>query len=289
MSDSSSYGSKLLHEFGLRQGACFNIDESATDFLDNLKNSRVGDEKPRRKQPLTKSDLLMVLSQDCDIGCKKDSDDRFIELAHLKPIKSKELEIRNQFCQSVRKLQLEINNRWYEAKVAYIVWAEKEQLAQYLNSVNVEILKPVLLPEKVSKLAASWRALRYSRVALPDQFDRVFKPELEKLLLELNEHQKYVRGLYLWLDSFEELEKYAFSFMAVTKVGAPDDVVSGISDLVEDCSIALEASEELDLTLTDSSFCARVDDLFLKEFIRFVKVNVDHVSISTGEPVEIDD
>ena len=86
------------------------------------------------------------------------------------------------FVGSARKLQFSIEDDWYEANVDLILSVHKEELYATLNDNNVDILAP---SEQLLLIAPLWRGNRYTRTALPDNFNAHLFPILDENLHRL--------------------------------------------------------------------------------------------------------
>lgn len=203
----ASLGQQLLG-MGLRQGTWFfagEIDETLRQCWSGCRS-----EPGLRDKPIKQDALLMVLSQDCDIACRRDDEDPCIELAVFKRIKPKQRYAGNQFAHSVRKLQLSIGEQYYEAKVRETVRVPKQDLLACLKADRAPV--PTTLTPEACRTLVIWRANRYQREALPDRFNMAFQPlltqtlpKLEKLAADSNENScSYIRALYVHLEHFNE-------------------------------------------------------------------------------------
>lgn len=288
----ASAGQQLL-ALGLRQGTWFcaaQIDKELRQCWAACRS-----EPALREKPIKDDALLMVLSQECDIACRRDDDDPCIELAVFKPIKPRQHYARNQFAYSVRKLQLCIGEQHYEAKVRETVRVAKQDLLACLTQEPAPRLT-ALTPEACRTLVL-WRANRYQRVALPDRFNMAFQPLLEQALPRLeclaadpsqNQNSRsYIRALYVHLEHLDEQGPCQFSLMALLRAETPDEIQSAVDDEVDALCQALE-SANTDFRLSEApelvGHAERESTLTVAALGQYVKVNLDSVSLSHGDP-----
>ncbi len=281
----SSAGQQLFHKIGLRQGAYFNASIISVRERKQWIQSRSQHALRIYEKNNTIPDdaLIVVTSQDCDISCSNDDIDKCIELAIFKKIKKKKAYPGNQFVKSVRKLQIHLGAQWYEAKVEYIVEVEKGQLLELLTDPN-DIQN---LPEVHNKSIPVWRANRYLRTALPDEFNQKLYPVFDSHLPALENATKreddtsYIRALYLWLDTFDEVEQYTFEIFALLAEDTPDEILSEAQDVVEEMSESLTQNDYFESD--DSIYADRDSSTYVSYLTRFVRINLDHESLAEGD------
>ncbi|MFP3977332.1 hypothetical protein [Marinobacter sp. KMM 10035] len=238
----------------------------------------------KRHKLMPENALLVVISQDCDIACRADSADPCIELCVFRPIKSRDVFHGNQFVHSVRKLQLVVEGQWFEAKVEAIVTVQKAELAEVLAGVCLSVLS-----EFDRQCVVRWRANRYSRTALPDQFNeqlfKVLEPALPKIdeaaRIEGYEGKSYIRALYVWIDSLVEADCYDFEIFALLRDDVGDEVFSAIQDLIEELAVSL--SDVSGFNDVSENYVDRDSHTFVSYLTRFVKLNLDSESLKSGD------
>lgn len=286
----ASLGQQLL-TMGLRQGVWFLAKEIDEPLRQRWADCR--SEPALREKPIKGDALLMVVSQDCDIACRRDDDDPRIELAVFKRIKPRQQHAGNQFAHSVRKLQLSIGEQYYEAKVRETVRVAKQDLHACLTADPAPAMT-ALTPEECRTLVL-WRANRYQRVALPDRFNVTFQPLLEQALPTLerlaeapdDKSRSYIRALYVYLEHFTEQGPCQFSLMALLRADTPDEAQSAIDDALDDLCQRLE-SHNADFQLSEARELAglaeRESTVTVATLGHYVKFNLDAVSLSHGDP-----
>lgn len=281
-----SAGQKLFHELGVRQSSYIKASDIPEDVRDYWIDSRTNSvlRIVNKKTKITNLSLLVITSQNCDIACNNDDLDSAVELAIFKPIKAKQVFPGNQFVKSVRKLQIQLDEQWFEAKVEHLITVKKSNLCELLTD-NTEVN---VLPEVYQKSVPLWRANRYLRTALPDIFNTALFPVFNECLSDLEtvaskeENGSYIRALYIWLNTLEEVDHYVFEFFALTTVDTPDETLSNIQDSIE--NISLELVEQSGYAeIDDSIYAGRDSTTYVSYLTRFVAINLDYVSLAKND------
>jgi len=274
---------KKLYGIGIKQTVCL----KASDIEENLRNSWTDSypKKKNRNKTIPNNALLLVLSQDCDIAASKDVDTS-IELAFCKPISDGKVWDPNKFAHSVRKLHFQCDSTWYEAKVDYILTVEKEALLSAYSNNNYEILE---LSEDEAKVIPVWRANRYSRVGLPDEFNNYLSPILDSFISQIHDASKahdckfssYVRALYTRVNRNEALGTLEFEFFALLRTESPADIVQATQDVIEALSTQLAGlSGFIDIS---EIYADREDTTTVAFLGGLARFNLDHVSLKKGD------
>ncbi|WP_328188809.1 hypothetical protein [Marinobacter sp. OP 3.4] len=280
----SSMGQRLLHEVGLRQGTYFRVSDVGHDVCLAWLSSLARPDLRGRAKLMPENAILAVISQDCDIACRTDGMDPCVELYVLRPIRDRDVFHGNQFVQSVRKLQLNIEGQWYEAKAEAAVTVDKGELLEVLR--GVELAK---MPEIDRQCFVRWRTNRYSRTALPDKFnEHLFKvlPEALSRLdgiakVEGDEGRSYIRALYVWLDPVSEADYYDFELFALLRNDVGDEVLAAIQDAVEE--FAERLSDISGFNDLSEMYADRDGQTAVSYLTNFVKLNVDAESLKSGD------
>lgn len=284
----ASFGVRLLDN-GLRQGAGFSAALLEAELLSSWADFR--SEPQLRNKKIKAKDVLVVVSQDCDIACRDDAHDPCIELAVFTPIKPKNWHKGNQFANSVRTLQLTINDQDYEAKARYTIRVLKEDIFNVLDGSFTDLFE---LTAEQCRTLTLWRANRYQRAALPDRFNDAFfplvkaaLPEIERLASDpIDSSRSYIRSLYVYLENMSEQGQCEFSLLALLRVDTPDPVQSTLDDAMEKLCVQMESSSEY--ILSDSADLAglaeRENTLTVFMLGQYVKFNLDYISLREGDP-----
>lgn len=288
VTQSASFGQQLLKN-GVRQGSVFPASLIDKDLLSAWAEFR--SEPELRVKPIKPTDLLVVTSQDCDIACGNDSQEPCIELAVFSSIKPKSRHQGNQFANSVRTLQLLINDQDYEAKARYTVRVRKEGFFNALVGNHEKLFE---LSVEQCRILVLWRANRYQRAALPDRFNDAFFPLVKAALpnIELlakdpeDASRSYIRSLYIYLENMGEEGSCSFSLLALLRADTPDKVQVDVDDAMD--VLCVEMEESSNYTLSDSDDLAGLAEResTVTVFIlgHYVKFNLDYISLREGDP-----
>lgn len=281
-----SFGQKLLHELGVEQCTSFFCASIPMGTRLNWANSLPKIELRDDVKKLKDTSIFLILSQNCDIACRNDKLDSHVEICVCKKIKEKEKHAGNMFVGSARKLQFSIGDDWYEANVDLILSVSKEELYIALKEHNVSILSP---SEQLLQIAPVWRANRYTRTALPDNFNTHLNPILDENLDRLQAaanvpdqiSASYLRAIYIRVTPLTEEDNYTFSLFALLRSDTPDEVLSSIQEAVEDFAQNLEAVS----SFTDASdiYADRDSNTFVSYLNSYLRLNLDKLSLADGD------
>lgn len=283
-----SKGQELFHVKKIYQASCFPVScismDKRLEWSDSFSKKQLRNDPKRFKE----NSLFLVLSQNCDIACNIDSNDSTIEIAVCKNIKQKEVFAGNTFVKSVRKFQFVANDVWYEANVDYILHVDKHDLLETIsNSATFEL---TILADEFAKSVPFWRANRYLRSAFPDKFNIKLHPVLDKHLefiesaatpREKLDFSSYIRAIYVWINSFEELDFYEYDIFALLRDDTPNEILSEIQDKIE--NMANELSEISGYDDKSEVYAGKENTTFVSYLTKFVRLNLDNHSLSKGD------
>ncbi len=281
-----SFGCKLFSQFKLRQGSYFK-----SSIFDSELRKKWTESFPKQniRGNVTKfkdSSVLILITQDCDIACKRDDTESSLEFLVCKKIKPQDVFSGNQFVNSVRKLHFSLKGINYEANVDYILTILKEEFFKQLEEQSSSIKDFIPVPDDVLESFKVWRTNRYSRTALPDKFNIKLKPIIDKCIpkltdISLDEHgNNFIRAIYVRLNSMDELDTYTFSFFALLRTDTPNDVFSSIYDEMDDMCLALS---EIGYTCDSDCYVGRDNATYVSELTSYVRFNLDTHSLQNGD------
>lgn len=283
-----SNGKQLLIENNLRQGSYFKASEVPEVVRNEWIDFRISEnyrKSTKKNNIISSDDIIVIMTQDCDIACSNDSHDPYIECAIFKPIKEKQVHAGNQFAYSVRKLHIKINENWYEAKSNYLTYIEKSSL---LHNIQLEEITIEKLEDAEFKIIPYWRANRYLRAALPDNFNASFMAEIEEHKETLKngfldfQGKSYIRGIYVKLDTNQEIAQYKFELFFLLKSETPQQEAKELQDLSE--SISCELVEKYNYSeYEDCIYADKECNTSVAFIINFSRVNFDHLSLSNED------
>lgn len=157
-----------LFELGICQGAYLEIDCSQeSELLGAIQESRA---IPKyRGKPFITGDILIVLSQDCDIS---NPNDKYIEVVMGRVAKSQDaFAITLRVARNPRKLVIDLMGGSFVLEVVYISVVDKGVILELLTTEKSHLKN---LENHNSQILVRWRANRYERAPLPDAFNNAF-------------------------------------------------------------------------------------------------------------------
>lgn len=205
-----------------------------------------------RNSPIGDTNILVVLTQDCDIhGGKTD-----LELAVGKKVNKSSTVVTNG--RAFNKLQIEVSGIWFEF--------ERQKLCS-VPLVNISGITPEgSLDEKTKQIFIDWRVNSYNREPFPDLFNRLFvspylKDSGSRLGDYLRENFRRIENIFAWVNPKDEgLDNYQFSVtvllcMPEGEIKTPEE--KRFQQTVDD--LVLEALEEVHLA-DNGLHAVQVDD-----------------------------
>lgn len=152
-------------------------------------------------------DWLILTSHDCDIANFSLKKEPLVEVIRACLTKAQSVDKQKAWGRNPRKIQFEALEKRTKAILECDVhdrWSSKREIL-LLGGPS----KSRTVDEKIRKILAEWLAKRYIRAAFPTQFDRRWRGEKSKnlkiwisLLAKFNE---WIQGIYIWLNTFEEI------------------------------------------------------------------------------------
>ena len=279
---------QLLFAQGCKQGAVYlgssfpaEIRKKAVDTRNDVK--RRGS---KAKHEIQDGDLLVVISQDCDIAYKSDSDEPLIEAALFKTSKPHD---NNNYAASVRTLNIKWRDSTFSAQLKDIVWLEKPDL--------LKIQPADVLDDDTRFTLKTWRANRYIREPFPDAFNELFSPTLKNRHSELYALHHCIRGIYIALNNYEENPKYQVALLAIVSHDITREDFSRVLQCMEEWCNALDATGRLqDVVLNEIELVSprgvriklelpvmRETEITVATLSAFRKFNMDYISLSQGD------
>jgi hypothetical protein len=281
-----SFGCKLFNEFKLRQGAYFKSSVFHIDLRKKWIDSYPKASNRQKIKTVKNDSVIVLISQDCDIACKKDETETNIEFLACRKIKPKEVHPANQFVNSVRKLHFQLGDEYYEANTDYILTIPKQVFFKTLSDLEFNVEELLYAPDDVLQSFKVWRTNRYSRTALPDNFNTNLKPVTDEFIPQLTEvsldesGKNFIRAIYVRLNSMDELDSYTFSFFALLRFDTPDDTYSDIQEVMENMCLSLA---EINYTDESDNYVGRDSDTLVSDLTSYVRFNLDTHSLENGD------
>ena len=288
MAATPSNGQILLHDKKLVQASCFfasNIHmDKRLEWSDSFAKKSLRNDRKKLKD----TSLFLVLSQNCDIACSKDSIESAIELVVCKKIRESDVHSWNSFVRSVRKLHFRLGNDWFEANVDYILTVDKADLLSIINTIDN--FSPLKLEDEYAISVPAWRSNRYLRSALPDNFNAQLNPLLERHMPLIDStgkaeegapYSSFIRAIYIWLDSDEEKDTYAFKVFALLRDETSNEKVSEIQDTIE--ALAEELAAQAGYDDQSEIYSGTESTITVAYLVKFVRLNLDYLSLKNSD------
>lgn len=163
---------------------------------------RVAREGAPREVVVGDDDWLIVTSHHCDVVNNKLEKEPFVEVLRAEVVKQKAPNNAEGGGRSPRVIQLLV-----EDGINTFVLSCKVHERWTLPRENLAAEAPVrCLDEKNRRLLAEWLAKRYIRAAFPSAFDDRWRFAMDKWRALLKKHSRWVQGVYLRLNTDDELE-----------------------------------------------------------------------------------
>ncbi|MCL1092013.1 hypothetical protein L2744_20905 [Shewanella profunda] len=281
----ASNGQILLHNKRLVQASCFLAsyitEEKKLEWSHSFAKAHLRGDLSKLKP----TSVFLVLSQNCDIACQNDAIETCVELAVCKKIRPREVHQGNSFVKSVRKLHFKLEENYYEANVDYILTVEKADLLNVIDTTeNFTLLQ---LEREYEISVPVWRANRYLRSALPDNFNAVFFPLFNERIADIEAEAKaegmphyssFIRAIYIWLDSNEETDSYKFDIFALLRDETSDGKVSAIQNKIE--ALAEELAESAGYEDQSDIYAGTESTVTVAYLTKFVRLNLDYLSLA---------
>ena len=147
------------------------------------------------------ADWLILTSHDCDIVNDSMDKEPVVEVLCMRTVAAGKVDRRQSSGRNPRTLQLTIEARGAAVVlscVAHDRWAIPRDLLMQGSPANS-------LPDKEGRLVAEWLAKRYIRAAFPTAFDQRWRSKLKHWQKLLEKHSEWMQGVYLRLNSLDEL------------------------------------------------------------------------------------
>lgn len=243
----------------------------------------------KRSKEIVDTDLLMFLSQDCDISNDNEKNVELI-VAH----KCNRRESRNNEsitrARNTRKLQFFYDGNWWECHVDLISTVEKTEILKDCDFAFIQ-----KLPINVIEMLITWRINRYLRSPLPDEFNRVFvtghlRSEGKELAEFLESNRESILDLYVYISPDEEgCSAYSVSITALVCDGCSDEIFNDLSELMEKhlkilhahntCLSFMQVAPDL---ITDSinhvmDYVVRPDSFTMQDIHAMKRLSVDYL------------
>ena len=235
------------------------------------------------EEDVSETDVLIVISQSCDIVCVSYDVEPFVELHVGHSIG--EIDGNNAFGKSPRVLDFQTTVNGGDRKLRILDRERKRVPRQVL-----ERAVPIgVMPEADVRMVSRWTANRYTRPALPDAFNARRAKAKDAITKLASRDAKDVTGFYIALNTFDELSEgtdYELALLSITRKTIADDAVrfagvikvtEGIGKLLNDHGIRV-----VDVIARSAA------NVSLEDIALYSRLELDHLSERNGgeRPVE---
>lgn len=291
---SESVGIELFSQ-GWVQGTYLFCEALPADFFQFCWASSKTLPEELKKQLTDKRNVLILLSQNCDIAAKYKTETT-LELVIARRRKGstpKPPHFLNLDARSTRFLELELSdNFWYKAEASKILQIDKQD---FLDQITTYAIQPKQLAKPICETLARWRANRYMRVALPDSFNKKIRPLIENKIFD--EGLEHAGSLYLNLDNYEESENYTVRLFALHRHGPAIETYDILAEKMEQILKSIHAIEGLNCPYLEEEAneifeivypAMRRSEVSIELLDHFVRWNFDFISLSDSDNEGID-
>lgn len=238
-------------------------------------------------RPLEADDLLILISQDCDIVCPSYENEPYVELLVARAIPREQKDGRLSHGKNPRRLQFQTETaggtRLYEVNIH-----EKSRVGREVL-VGIAVPGEPRLDPSVIDVLTKWTAKRYTRAAFPTAFNERCRPVANRIAKKLKARGDLLTGIFLRLDTLEELppgQDYRVILRVTGRAEDLEDVenneaaialLSGIEDALNECEGVNVVDAELVLE----------EDFPIAELRDVRRWDYDYLSYGEGEPDSI--
>jgi hypothetical protein len=237
-----------------------------------------------RVQAWEADDLVLVISQDCDVVNSSLALEPYVEVHFARAIGAEDRDGRYANGHNPRVLQFSSAasgvSQLYKVNIQQKFCAPRATLVDGIPRFQLE-------PE-VRDLIARWTAKRYTRPAFPDAFNERLKPKRNQLERVLQANGHLISAVYLRLDPFKELgpdEVYRglVRVTALSEVLADDEAELAAVKAAADLEATLSECRDLDLEVDLVS----EDEFSIHDFRLMRKWDFDFISDSLDDAESI--
>ena len=193
-----------------------------------------------RNKPVADNYLLVILSQDCDINNDRE---KYIEVLVLKKVTGNKVKAPLQKTRSFQKLQLLINDYFWECDANHISHVTKETFNK-IDSLNNDNF----LPYNQKEILLTWRISRYRRDPLPDNFNNIFLGAYlwneDTGLKQFLEESSNITDVYVFVSPQDDnASEYLVSITALLNSKCPAEIASSIKNTLRKHIETLHAAD----------------------------------------------
>jgi hypothetical protein len=236
---------------------------------------------------LEANDLLILISQDCDIVCPSYENEPFVELLVARAVTQEQRDGTLFHGKNPRRLQFQIESAG--GPLLYEVNIHEKSRLDRRALVNVEAAGEPRPDTSVVDVLTKWTAKRYTRAAFPTNFNERCRPVMGRINKKLKKGGDLLTGIFLRLNTLEELpagEDYQVILRVTARSEDLDDIENNDAaiSLVTDIEIALNRCEGIEVV--DAALVPE-DDFTLADLREVRRWDYDYLSFGGEEPESI--
>ncbi len=292
MEHETSVGFKL-HELGWKQGSYIACSELSEDMRDACSTANKVLQSDFSTMLADRRNVLVLLTQACDIVAATNHESDLEFVIARRPKKASQPHFRNLDARSTRYLELNLNGTWYKAEANKTLQIPKQI---FFDQVSAHNLSSNCLEDKDIEVLARWRANRYMRKALPDDFNNKVKSLIDNGTFDSD--LEHAGGLYLNIDPFAPSDHYIVRLFALLKRGSSEDKFDALYTKMESILDAINEidgltcpfieTEENSVFLEVAPAMRRIEvSIALRD--HFMRWNFDYISLSVNDSKGIDE
>ncbi|AEX22442.1 hypothetical protein [Vibrio sp. EJY3] len=237
----SNAGSELIMK-GFRQGVHFYGSSLTADARKLLMDSR--SEARKRTKPVLDKQLLLLISQDCDINSGSVSSVELLVGRLLRPREIGDSKFYNG--RNFQKLYLRINDQHWCFELALQTTIEKDELLTgFVSDADGDLQA---LDEVNQQILLTWLAAKYTRAPFPHGFNTRFLPYLRNeepnnlFALCLEKNASHVLDLFAYVSpEDDEAESYEVILVLALKLDVPEIVYTELDQVMSSFVESLHA------------------------------------------------
>jgi hypothetical protein len=235
-------------------------------------------------RPLEADDLLILISQDCDIVCPSYDNEPYVELLVARAVPQDKRDGTLFHGKNPRRLQFQMEAA--EGHLLYEVNIHEKSRLDRKSLVGVEAAAGPRPDASVVDVLTKWTAKRYTRAAFPTNFNERCRPVMGRIGRKLKARGDLLTGIFLRLDTLEELPA-GEDYRVILRVTARSEDLEDIDNndaaiaLITDIEIALNECEGIDVV--DAALVPE-DDFTLADLREVRRWDYDYLSFGADEP-----
>ncbi|MDX1695990.1 MAG: hypothetical protein R3208_19650 [Ketobacteraceae bacterium] len=232
---------------------------------------------------------LLVISQDCDILVHSAAEPH-VECLLLKEIPDNKTDPRFTSWRDPRKIQFQVNDRWFECQAKDITLLNKDYLLEHkaTNDLSDKGLDISQEDPELLKNLKFWKANRYIRTGLPNEFVELTRDvfDTDSLKAFLASFREHIEHVMIEIIPFSENDQYQCGVFLIVNDKTPTDqyeaIEQGFYELIAD---PLDGTDQITSLIDSESYEEQAINPVMRErevplslLNRFEKFYFDYIS-----------